>query len=153
MGAVDRPYKISGEQPFQNVPYVHAGSCTFRFEFVSIKTLDCRIYTKGEAQSHEKSRNRDTSRHFQSYFHWLQKQDAVKATWNTTIARSVGAQRSAQIYSRNSSLSLLSSNIPSVSACWAFIIDCTWEKGKGKESFGNLLPCQQCPEVVLPLTD
>lgn len=75
---------------------MHAGSCTFRFEFVSIKTLDCRIYTKGEAQSHEKSRNRDTSRHFQSYFHWLQKQDAAKATWNTTIARSVGAQRSAQ---------------------------------------------------------
>lgn len=52
--------------------------------------------------------------------------------------------------SRNTFASSFSSNIPSISACLAFIIDCTWAKGKGKGSFGSLFPYHWCPELTLP---
>lgn len=53
-----------------------------------------------------------------------------------------------RVPSRNISSSSSSSNTPSISACLAFIIDCTWAKGKGL--FGSLFPYPWCPELTLP---
>lgn len=147
--------RSSADLPLQDVPYGHAEPCTLRSQSVIPNQNLVAGFKPKWKHKHTKQRNQATDRQA-DLFQVIANDYMVLWRHGVAIPQQQGQWGPKGVHkpsSRNTHTSLFYSDSFSGSACLAFIIDCTWAKGKGKKSFGSLFAFPLIPRIdpAIPL--